>query len=174
MEKLGKARRTSLLREGDSRSPRRHWYPSFWILLFQNLRNGNTKGLSIVAVIKSEGWLGELISYVAQRHNPLQEDLNLYKFAVRMTRGWNGDEEQSGSSSIFRSGKPLVDDLKVYDAFVERVTTWKEEPQGSSSTVDYYDKWLGNTTHRRRSDTVGDTPGLGTYSVLRQVPRDSY
>ena len=74
-----------------------------------------------------------------------------------MTRGWNGEEEQSGSSSIFRSGKALVEDLKFYDAFVERVTTWNEEPQGNSSTVDYYEKWLGvPSSHRRRADTIGE------------------
>jgi hypothetical protein len=94
----------------------------------------------------------DFVSYVAQRHNPLQEDLNIYKGAVRMTRGWNGDEEQSGSASIFRLGKTLVEDLKLYVGFVERVTTWKEEPLGNSATVDYYDKWLGVPSHRRRNE----------------------
>jgi hypothetical protein len=93
-----------------------------------------------------------MYSYVAQRHNPLQEDLNIYKAAVRMTRGWNGDEEHSGSLSIFRSGKILADDLKLYVGFVERVATWKEEPQGNSTTIDYYEKWLGTSGHRRRNE----------------------
>jgi hypothetical protein len=74
----------------------------------------------------------------------------MYKFAVRMTRGWNGDEEQHGSSSIFRSGKALVEDIKFYDAFVERVAPWKEEP----GTAEYYDKWLSMSSYRRRSDTI--------------------
>lgn len=95
-----------------------------------------------------------------------------------MTKGWNGELEDSfpfssdilnpssniqggGSSSIFKSGKALAEDLKVYDAYVERVKEAQEVQGwamggggGNGPTAEYYEKWLGLASGRRRGDTL--------------------